>query len=525
MASLDQSVLKQYARTIRRHLGLIFACVAVTLAVAFLYLQTTSKTYTAEADLLVNPASQQNTLLFSLPVLHATGDPTTDVLTAASLMTTAQVAQSVASSLHLRSSAQDVLSKIQAVPLAQSNIIVVEATGSSPVQAQRLANAFAAAVISVRTAALHQALALRIPFLQNEVSALPPAQRGGVGTLGDELSQLKQLQHSDDPTITLAAAAVRPVSPTAPRATLSLAAGLLAGLLIGVGAAFGFDFVDPRLRREDEVRELAPGVPIVARVPRIGRGSPSRPLTPAEMPAPAMEQYRMLRASLAMHAPRNGGRQASSDQSFLVTGSSPSEGKTTSAISLAVALARGGESVILIEADLRRPTIAAALGLRDFAGTADVLAGGVALRESLSEVSFDGVAMRVLAARPHHNADQLMSYATARKLLDEAKSLADRVVIDSPPLTSVIDALPFALLTDQTVVVVRMGHTRAHRFSELLELLTRYDCSPSGLVVVGADYGGPENYPYFIDERSEPQSSSPPSSVFLPSGGGSQRRT
>jgi len=529
MASLDQSALKRYARTIRRHLGLIFACVAVTFAVAFVYVQTATKTYTAEAELLINPASQQNTVLFSLPVLHQTGDPTTDVLTAASLITTPQVANDVIASQHLRATAPDVLKQIQAVPLAQSNIVAVEATGSSPAEAQRVANGFARSVITVRTAALHQALALRIPSLRDEVAALPPAQRGGVGTLGDQLSQLKQLAHANDPTITLAAAAVRPTAPTSPRKGLSLAAGLVAGLLIGIGAAFGFDSLDPRLRREEEIRELAPGVPIVARVPRVGRGTARRPLTPAEMPPPAMEQYRMLRASLAMQGPQNGARRhrASSEQTFLVTGSSPSEGKTTSAINLATAMARGGERVILIEADLRRPTIATALGLQNFTGTADVLSGELTLEQSLSDVSFGGAELQVLAAHPYDGADRLMSYAAARRLVDEAKRIADRVVIDSPPLTSVIDALPFALVADQTVVVVRMGHTRANRLSELLELLDRYDRSPSGLVLVGVDHGGPDNYPYFVDERPLPQAQPPtlPASIFLPSGGEPPRRT
>lgn len=527
MPHAETSTLQRYLRTIRRHLGLIVACTAVTLGAALVYVETAAKTYTAEADLLITPASQQNTLLFSLPVLHATGDPTTDVLTAADLITTPQVANGVIQTLHLRTTAPELLLKIQATPVAQSSILAVQATGSSGSEAQRLANAFAQQVIVVRTAALRQALALVIPNLRDTVAALPAAQRGGVGTLGDQLSQLEQLQRGNDPTISIASAASRPTSPTSPRKTLSLAAGLLAGLLIGIGAAFGFDAVDPRLRREEQLRDLAPNVPVVARVPRIGRRPLRRPLTPTELTAPAMEQYRMLRANLSMKdAGHATGRRQRGQRAFLVTGSSPSEGKTTSALGLATVLARGGDSVILIEADLRRPTIANALGLERFTGTADVLAGRVQLADALEDVQLDGAEFRVLAARSHWDADALLSYGTVQSLVESAKQLADRVVIDSPPLTAVIDALPFALVADQCVVVARVGHSRLNRLSELFDLLGRYDREPSGLVLVGVEHDETDLYTYYTDGRSDGEAPvEAPASVLMPSAGGRARRT
>ena len=102
------------------------------------------KSYTAEAQLLINPASQNDTVLFSLPVLHASGDPTQDVLTASALVTTSQVASSVITRLNLHTTPSALLGKIQANPLAQSNIIAVQATAPTAARAQQLANAFAA---------------------------------------------------------------------------------------------------------------------------------------------------------------------------------------------------------------------------------------------------------------------------------------------------------------------------------------------------------------------------------------------
>lgn len=267
---------------------------------------------------------------------------------------------------------------------------------------------------------------------------------------------------------------------------------------------------------------MSRGVPIVARIPRMNTRPKRRPLAPTELSVAAIEQYRMLRATLSMGLSER-------SQAYLVAGSSPSEGKTTTALSLATVLARGRKDVILIEADLRRPTIAGTAGLTSFIGTEQVLAGEVDLRDALSTVTFGGAEFRVLAAHPNGSSAELLSYASAERLIDEAKQLADFVVIDSPPLTAVIDALPFAIMADHLVVVVRVGHSRMNRLAELFDLLARHGRSASGVVLVGSNEGEPDNYSYYISGNQDSQDSDsipelPASVLSSPSRGKARRR-
>jgi len=150
---------------------------------------------------------------------------------------------------------------------------------------------------------------------------------------GDQLSQLEQLQNSPDPSITVAALAARPGGPYTPNTKLALGAGLVAGLFLGIFAAFAFSALDPRLRRADQLRKLF-DAPVLTRIPRVNHHN-GRPMLPEEIPQPAAEGYRTLRTVL--QARSNG-----TPRSILVTGSAPSEGKTTSAINVAASLAQAG---------------------------------------------------------------------------------------------------------------------------------------------------------------------------------------
>ena len=221
-------------------------------------------------------------------------------------------------------------------------------------------------------------------------------------------------------------------------------------------------------------------------------------MLPQELSFVAAEGYRTLRAVLTSRA---GG----SPRAFLVTGSAPAEGKTTSAINLAAAIAQGGSRVILIEADVRRPTIAATLGLNVQYGTEDVLIGEVDLEEALQVHRFDGVPVRVLAVRQAGTqlADRL-SYAIAQRLVKRAKQLADYIVIDSPPLTAVMDALPLAQIADEVLIVARLGNPRLSGIAELAQLLVEQGKPASGVLLIGDPGASGGGYYYSPGPESRP---------------------
>ncbi|HEY6525899.1 MAG TPA: Wzz/FepE/Etk N-terminal domain-containing protein, partial [Solirubrobacteraceae bacterium] len=412
--SENEPGILRYYRTLREHVKLIIACTVLAVAVAAIYTQVATKRYSAEAQMLVSPADAGNTALSTLPVLHGTSDPTRDTLTAAGLVTNPQVAQAVVRALHLNMSADTLLSKVTATPIGQSNLLALQATSDSAQGAQQLANAFADQVIATRAANLHHALATAIPGLQAQLQAETPAERVANSTLTAELSELQQLKASPDPTITVAARAGLPLAPYTPRTKLALVAGLIAGLVLGVGGAFLLDALDPRLRREEQLRQLFNAL-VLAGIPRERpHHRAAGPLLPSDLSFAGHEGYRSLRTFLAARAGRK-------PQAVLLTGSAPGEGKTTTAIGLATALAQGGASVILIEADLRRPAIGTALQLTVEYGTEDLAQGTAELEQALTPLVLDGAELQVVVVkRPSDHVAERLSFDFSQRLVEHA---------------------------------------------------------------------------------------------------------
>ncbi len=497
--------LVRYLGVLRERWWLIALCTAAVLAAAAVYVKLAPRTYQAQAELLVQPSSPSDPVLSTLPVLHQSGDPTQDVLSAASLITTPTVAHAVVSALHLPISAAAALGDVSATPIGQTDLVAVQATSGSPRLSQQLANGFARQAIAVSTAQMHAAIAAELPGLEAKVAAIPPAQRYGPGSLGAEVDELQVLQHQSNPTMSIAARASLPTAPSSPKTKLALLGGLLAGLLLGIGAAFAANALDPRLRRAEQVRERL-GLPVLARIGRERRRRPA-PLLPHDLSPASQEGHRTLRTTLATRGPWRERarayaarvdapvgaptRERRGSQVYLVTGAGPGEGKSTTAISLAFALAETGAGVLLLEADLRRPTFFSVFGLYDFRGVEDVLSGELEVTAAAASVLVDGVALQVLASHPSVSEFAArLSFEQVRRLVSEAKAAADFVVIDSPPLTAVIDALPFAQLADEIVLVGRIGRTRLKRLEELDELLRQNGTPPSGVVVIGEGVSG-----------------------------------
>ena len=192
---------------------------------------------------------------------------------------------------------------------------------------------------------------------------------------------------------------------------------------------------------------------------------------------------------------------------FAITSSVPGEGKTTTAINLALTLALTNQRVALVECDLRRPLIAKRLGIDGAVGTTSVLIGKVAMHEALQTVG-DGK-LQVLACGPiPPNPSELLQSKAMENLLTQLREEFDIVLLDAPPLLPVTDAALLAAETDGALVVVRHGKTTKDQLTHALERLEAVDAKPLGLVfnMVPARRagGGSYSYTYSYDYSSRP---------------------
>ncbi len=497
--------LRRYVETIRERLPIVVIAVAVTTLIAVVYVAAANKTYKATAQILATPLATDDPVIHTLPLVFQSSDPTRDVETAAQFVKNLGVAERVKTNTRSSSSAQTLLNKISAEPVGQSNVIAVTATGDSPEQAKALADGFANGTIKERSDELHKSVQAELPTLQTQL------QRSGNTSLSQQLSteiaQLQTLASSDDPTMRIQTEAQLPTSQASPRPLLSIAGGILAGLILGIVGAFAADTLDPRLRREAQLRRLYQ-LPILGRIPKESRTAGRTPLSPRRMSVAGIEAYRTLRASLEASEATDG----LASHAIVVTGPSPAEGKSTTAANLASSLALSGKKVILIEADLRRPALGKALGLNPTSGgVTGVLIESVRLKDALTPAPAYGSNLHVLLA-DHQGGwiADLFSIPAATKMIEDARRLAEYVIIDSPPLNEVVDAMPLARQADDVLIVVRLGKTRLEKLAQLGEQLVENGIRPVGFTVVGVPRPSRSAYAYYAEPQAQVPSRSRP---------------
>lgn len=470
----------RYLDTIRERWWLIVGLTVLALLAALVYVEAAPKKYRAEATVLITPVSPSESANTGLGLITESNDPTQTVSTAAKLIATPAVAQLTKTRLKLPGSAQSLLTNISVEPIAQSSLVAVQAQSGSATGAALVATTFAKEAVEFATTQLHASIEAQLPSLERQLESLPAAERSGPGTLGQRIAALQALKSAPNPTLRVASVATPPASPSSPKKKLALVAGLIAGLIVGLGAAFASQALDPRLRREEQLRELF-RLPILTHIPRVDGPRGAGPLAPARLTPAATEAYRTLRATLAATAGED-------HRSVLVTSSAESEGKSTTAINYAMALAMADRRVLLIEGDLRRPRLAQALGTGPITtGVGAVLVNEASMADAVitSELG-DNLSLLLVERSAMSLADRL-SLPTAHRLVEEAQELADYVVIDSPPLTDVVDALPLAQEVDTVLIVARIGTSSLKRLTSLGETLQQGGVTPAGIVVVGRE--------------------------------------
>jgi len=481
----------RYLASFREHWRLIVVLVLVATLSAGAYSYAAQKRYEAHADLLVSPATDVAPSVLGLNLFQQSSDPARNVLTMARLVKTPEAAAAAGRKLGLTPS--EVLQAITVTPLSQSDILTIQATDSSSGEAAAIANAFADAVVAERTATFQQAVASSIRRLRAQLDAIPAVDRNAAEgvAIQQQIAGLAALVGTSDPTLQIVNRASPPSSPSWPRPKLSIGLAFLAALLLGSGAAIALEFLSPTLTREEDLLTVYP-LPILTRVPRLPRSELQGYLTGrGPLPVQAWESYRILRASIATAGP-----DGHFPRSVLVTSAIPREGKTLTAVNLALTMALAGMRVILVDGDLRRPMVAGIFGVATSRnGFPEVLAGTVPVERAVVPAPNQATELQLLLTGPgrSHVVD-LLDTNHVEHVMSQLQEAADIVIIDSPPLAEVADALPLADAVDGVIVAVRMGHSRRDKLTEIRRVLTQRGVHPLGIVLTQRERATPEGY-------------------------------
>ncbi|WP_166874676.1 polysaccharide biosynthesis tyrosine autokinase [Salinibacterium sp. ZJ450] len=288
--------------------------------------------------------------------------------------------------------------------------------------------------------------------------------------------------------LTLVQQATVPALPVSPNVPLNIALGLLVGLALGVGLAVLREVLDTRIRNERDVEAITDTAIIGGIV--YDPKAKDRPLIVHDDPrSPRSESFRTLRTNLQFLDVGRGGH------SFVITSSVQSEGKSTTAANLAIALADSGTKVLLVDADLRRPKVDAYMGLEGAVGITDVLIGRAELADVVQPWGRSRLSV-LPAGKIPPNPSELLGSATMARLISTLDAQYDVVIFDAPPLLPVTDAAILAKLVGGAIVVVAAGRTHKNQLTGALAALETVGAGVSGLVLTMLPTKGPDAYGY-----------------------------
>ncbi|HEX7308401.1 polysaccharide biosynthesis tyrosine autokinase [Lentzea sp.] len=272
--------------------------------------------------------------------------------------------------------------------------------------------------------------------------------------VGDSLIQvITKLETATSDTSPVAVSFVRratvPDKPVFPSVPLTLGAGVLGGLVLGVGAALVRNAADTRVRGEADLPRSVNGA-VLGEIP-FDRQAAQNPTLLRSQQSSRAEAFRKLRTNLQFVS------AVGELRSVVITSSMPNEGKSTTAVNLALTLVDSGMKVVVVDADLRQPRIAHYLGLVDTVGLTTVLLDRIGLDEALQR--WDGGLHVLTAGELPPNPSELLGSPATSKLIGELETRFDLVIIDSPPLLPVTDAALLARCATGVLLVTAIGRT------------------------------------------------------------------
>jgi capsular exopolysaccharide synthesis family protein len=466
----------------------IVLCVLVSLVVAVAYVEHKPNQYIATASLqfTTNSLPSQVAGVGSGQSLDPEGEKNTNV----QLVTTTPVAESVIEALKLKTTPAELLGEVSASDPQNDYVVDIEVTNENPRVAARIANAFAQQYVVYSQRQNEEQLVKGQQLIARRAAQLPPGESTDRANLNALSQKLLLLQAVATANARVANVASVPQSPSSPNRKATAVVAVIFGLLLGVGLAFLLNLLNTRVRSWEEIEELY-GARSLAGIPQRRRAGTARE---REI---ELEPFRMLRNGLSLLAPDGAVR------TVLVTSAVPGEGKTTVAIGLANAAAQAGADVVLVEADLRRPSFSQRLRVDGSApGLVDALFEGEDPLELLQSPFPDLPRLQVLTAGrvPPDAPNRLRPYELTRAF-EALRAHAALVVIDTAPLLPVVDTriLLDQLALDAQLVVARMGVTNREDIRNARSLLEDRGLRRSVGLVVNALPARLRNYYYGED--------------------------
>jgi capsular exopolysaccharide synthesis family protein len=489
-------VLRGYLRVLgrRRSVVLVVTLLVATGAVALSAVQ--ERRYAASAKVLISGQSLANELT-GTPYQNV--DPDRVARTQIEIASLPVVAERVLAALRLKDRTPEELIDDTRIRLTENtDLIDFRVRDSDRELVRALATEYARQYTAYRdeldTLALQRSRKQVIRQIK-DLKRRGAARSELIVVLTKKYRQLRTLDALHSPSAVMVRTA-RLAEKVQPRPWTAGLLGLGLGLLLGVGLAFTWDALDTRVRSPEELEE-ALGSPLLARLPEPPEAlTATHRLVMRDTPhARGAEAFRLLRTNLEFLNLDRGAR------TIMMASAAEGEGKSTTLANLGVALVQGGHRVALVDLDLRRPGVDPFFGIERLPGLTNVALGHVDLEAALSRIDLatageaasangsgrQGGILEVLPAGPSppHPAEFIATAAVAEILATLARR-ADFVLIDVPPLLSVVDAMVLSARVDAVILVARLGVVRRPMIKEIDRMLRNARARTLGFVVTGA---------------------------------------
>jgi len=369
------------------------------------------------------------------------------------LLTGETLAQRTIDRLDLNMNAQTVAARVTAKSKPNTVLIDVGVLDPSPVQARDIANALSDEFVTM-------------------VSELETPSRGATPEARVVVEQRASI----------------PGAPVVPNKKRNLALGIALGAMLGVGLALLRDKLDNTIKNPEALEEVA-GTGVVGYIPFDKKLATDHSISFDTDNSATAEAFRKLRTNLQFLAVDNPPRL------IVVTSSSPSEGKSTTVINIALALAEAEHNVVVVDGDLRRPRLGKYLDLVGSVGFSTILSGGAPLDDVLQKTKFSNLTALTSGPIPP-NPSELLGSLAAKKMFSDLRAKFDYVIVDSSPLLAVTDGAILAAEADGAIVAVRAGKTKRDQLAHGIGMLRDVDAKLLGAVLTMLPTRGSGSYSY-----------------------------